>query len=97
MLYRAKFAVCSEIRTEQATNCGQNVDFLTLNLVTCKITVSLGKINGKACRSYVVYIAEIRGSNLDPETGFRNWRSRSFRRSKTCLFRNIISYYSATG
>lgn len=53
--------------------------------MACKVTVRLGKINGKACRCCIVYIGEIRGSNLDPETRSNDWSSHSFRQSNLSL------------
>jgi len=53
--------------------------------VARKVTVSLATRNEKACRVYEVYIGEIWGSNLDPETGSHDWRSHSFRQSNLSL------------
>ena len=42
MLYRGKIAVCSEIHTKHIKAlCGQNVDFLVLNLVVHIVTTGL--------------------------------------------------------
>jgi hypothetical protein len=44
MLYREIIAVCSEIHTEHInTLCGQNIEFLMLNLVVSKVTTGLEK------------------------------------------------------
>jgi hypothetical protein len=43
MLYREIIAVCSEIHTKHInTVCGQNVEFLVLNLVVYLYTITKG-------------------------------------------------------
>jgi hypothetical protein len=43
MLYREITAVCSEIHTKHInTLCGQNVEFVMLNLVTRTLVVTVG-------------------------------------------------------
>ena len=41
MMYKAKIAVCSDIRTKQSTQSEHNVDFWMLNLVERKETAGL--------------------------------------------------------
>jgi hypothetical protein len=42
MFYKAKVAVCSEIRTKHIKrNVGTTQNFLMLNLVVCKVTARL--------------------------------------------------------
>ena len=43
MLYKAKVAVCSDIRTKHSTQRGRHVEFL--NLVVRKETARLEKVN----------------------------------------------------
>ena len=38
MLYKAKAAVCSDIRTKHSTQSEHHVEFLMLNLVVRKVT-----------------------------------------------------------
>jgi hypothetical protein len=37
MFYKAKVAVCSEIRTKQVKQCGHHVDFLNINPLKTKL------------------------------------------------------------
>jgi len=41
MMYKAKVAICSEIRTKHSTQSEHHVVFLMLNLVVCKETARL--------------------------------------------------------
>jgi hypothetical protein len=51
MMYKAKVAVCSEIRTKHSSQSEQCVKFLMLNLVVCKETAKLSKVE---CGSIVI-------------------------------------------
>jgi hypothetical protein len=41
MTYKAKVAVCSEMRTKHSKQCEHHVEFELLNLVVCKETAGL--------------------------------------------------------
>ena len=41
MMYKAKVAVCSDIRTKHTSQSERHVEFLTLNLVLRKVTAKL--------------------------------------------------------
>ena len=41
MMYKAKVAVCSDIRTKHSTQSGRHVEFLMLNLMVRKETARL--------------------------------------------------------
>ena len=41
MMYKAKDAVCSDIRTEHSTQSERHVEFLMLSLVVGKVTARL--------------------------------------------------------
>ena len=44
MTYKAKFAVCSEIRTKHSMQCEHHVEFWLLNLLVRKETARLRKV-----------------------------------------------------
>jgi hypothetical protein len=47
-MYKAKVAVCSEIRTKHSTQSEYRVEFLMLNLVKLKETARLYRLNCQA-------------------------------------------------
>ena len=55
MLYGEIIAVCSQIHTKHInTLCGQNVDFVVLNLVVHKATTGLSKVNIQQDRQFTM-------------------------------------------
>ena len=57
MMYTAKVAVCSQIRTKHSTQSEHHVDFfLVLNLVVRKEIARLWKVNITFCYTYFQYL-----------------------------------------